>query len=130
MKKLIPLLVGGALLIPGGASGVSAADYSTDVAMRAPSKATPGEKIRVVVRPRTAGDSEVICTGDLVLVIKDEVKNVVKTAGKPVRDRVSFAFKLRDPGTHRLVAKYRRGEEDPCGESRERRALRVVKRKA
>ena len=129
MKKFIPLLVGAALLIPGGASGVSA-DYSTDVAMRAPSKVTAGEKIRVVVRPRTAGDSEEICTGDLVLVVKDEAKDVVKTAGKPVRDRVSFAFKLRDPGTHRLVARYQRGEEDPCSESRTRRALRVVKRKA
>lgn len=130
MKKLVALLVGAMLLPLGAAPSAHASSYPTDVSMRAPDKATVGEQVRVKVAPRTDGDAETVCTGDLVLVVKDAARTVVKHGRKPVADRVTFGFKLRERGTYRLVAKYQRGEDDPCGASRASDDLRVVNPKA
>ena len=65
-----------------------------------------------------------------MLIVKDDARTVVKSARKPVQDRVTFAFKLRKAGLYGLAAKYQRGEDDPCDTSRMGDDLRIVKRKS
>ncbi|GHJ58677.1 hypothetical protein NOK12_11950 [Nocardioides sp. OK12] len=132
MHKLIAASVGAALLAPGAATSASDGPYTspfgTDVAFRAPSKVAIGEKIRVKVRVRTDGDAGEVCTGDLALLVKNDDDVVVKHSRKPVDNRREFGFKLRSEGPYRLAVKYQRGDDDPCGKSREGKDLRVTKR--
>lgn len=132
MQKLIAASVGAALLVPGVATSAFADLYtsgpSTDVALSAPSKVAIGEKIRVKVRVRADGDAGEVCTGDLVLMVKNDDDVVVKHSRKPVDNRRQFSFKLRSKGPYRLAVKYQRGDNDPCGKSREGKDLRVIKR--
>jgi hypothetical protein len=130
VKKLVALLVGAMLLPLGAAPSAHASSYPTDVSMRAPNKATVGEKVRVVVKPQTDGPAEGTCTGDLVLIVKDDARAVVKSARKPVQDRVTFAFKLRKAGLYGIAAKYQRGEDDPCSTSRVGDDLQIGKLKS
>jgi hypothetical protein len=132
MQRLIAASIGAALLVPGVGTSAFADYYTpgprTDVAFRAPSKVGVGEKIRVKVRVRADGDAGDVCTGDLVLLVKNDVDVVVKHSRKPVDNRRQFSFKLRSKGLYRLAVKYQRGDNDPCGKSREGKDLRVTKR--
>lgn len=132
MRKLIVASVGAALLVPGAATSASAGLYTsqppTNVAFRAPSKVGIGEKIKVKVRVMADGDAGEVCTGDLVLLVKNDDDVVVKHSRKPVDNHRKFSFKLRSEGYYRLAVKYQRGDDDPCGKSREGEDLRVTKR--
>lgn len=132
MKKLIAASVGAALLIPGAATSAFAAPYPvtapTDVSIQAPSKVNIGEKIRVRARANADGDAGAVCTGDLVLLVKNKNNELVKISRKPADNVVNYRFKLRNRGLHRVAVKYQRGAEDPCGKSRSGQDLRVTKR--
>lgn len=134
MQKFIAASVGAALLVPGVATSAFADFYTpgprTDVTFRAPSKVGIGEKIKVKVRVMADGDAGDVCTGDLVLLVKNDDDVVVKESRKPVDNRRQFSFKLRSTGPYRLAVKYQRGDNDPCGKSREGEDLRVTKRRS
>ncbi|ANH38182.1 hypothetical protein I601_1751 [Nocardioides dokdonensis FR1436] len=130
MKKLIAASVGAALLIPGTATSAFAYPVTTptDTSTQAPNKAKIGEKIRVKVKANTNGDAGAICTGEFVLIIKNNRGEVVKQSRKPADDVKNFRFKLRSAGKYRLAVKYQRGQDDPCGKSRSGQDLRIQKR--
>ncbi|ANH38181.1 hypothetical protein I601_1750 [Nocardioides dokdonensis FR1436] len=132
MKKILAASIGAALLVPIAATSASAqySSNNTDVAFKAPRKVQVGETIKVRVKANTFGDAGSHCTGDFVLIVKNQDREIVKQARKPVRNRETFSFKLRHKDVYRVAVKYERGENDSCGTSRTARDLRVVKRMA
>lgn len=127
MKKIIAVGAAAVMLAFSG-SAATAAPYPvtqpTNTEASGPSQVEKGERARFRVESNAQGNDGA-CTGQYVFTVKKGAK-VVKTAAKPGdRSSVRFTFTPRSRGEFRIITKYRRGIDDPCGKSRDFRDLQA-----
>lgn len=127
MKKSIAL-GGAAVMLAFSGTAATAAPYPvtqpTNTEASGPSQVDAGDRARFRVQSNAQGNDEA-CTGQYVFTVKKGAK-VVKQAAKPGdRSSVRFTFTPRRAGEYRVISKYRRGVDDPCGKSRDFNDLRA-----
>lgn len=127
MKKIIAATAAGVMLAFSG-TAATAAPYPvtqpTNTEASGPSQVDPGERARFRVESNAQGNDGA-CTGQYVFTVKKGAK-VVKNAAKPGdRSSVRFTYTPRRAGEFRIITKYRRGVDDPCGKSRDFRDLQA-----
>ncbi len=118
MKKLIVAIVAAFMMSFAGTAAHAAYEPTTDTDVQAVTKKgkpEPGEKKRIVVKPRVQGDA-VQCTGRIVVIYKSG-KTVVRQRDKVVGNRVAFNGRVPSTTT-RIVFLYQRGKQDPCDKSK------------
>lgn len=125
MKKIIAASAAGVMLAFSGAAATAApypVTQPTDTQVSGPSQTEKGDRAGFRVRSNAQGSDE-NCRGEYVFIVKKGAK-VVKQAAKPGdRSRVRFTYTPRSRGEFRIIVKYRRGVDDPCGKSRDFKSL-------
>ena len=127
MKKFIAVGAAATMLAFSGTAAFAApypVTQPTNTQVNGPSQADKGEKTKFRIQSNAQGNDEA-CTGQYVFVVK-KGEDVVKTAAKPAdQSAARFTFKPTSKGEFNIIAKYRRGVDDPCGKSKDNTALQV-----
>lgn len=122
--RRVTLTLAGALAVTS-APAASQADFPTrtDVVVRVADGVEKDGSGVVKVLPRVQGDAA-LCDGTIRLTIRAAGEIVVRRE-KPVKDRVNFRVGSLEAGKHRVIGRYRVGDQDPCDISRDLERIRV-----